>query len=106
MNNDYNINDWARDQRNAQDAENILELASTLRLKFPRINMAITVLIAVISFIGGLLVGIDANRQPLGILLIAVSSSAIMGFLAYLFSILILVIVAIVLTVVIIKPYL
>ena len=90
MNNEYNINDWARDQRNAQDRENILVVAFMLRQKFPKINKIITIIMTVAFFFGGIGYGIELDRQPIGIFLYGVIFSAIGGYITYVAGIFIL----------------
>jgi len=83
MNNNYNINDWARDQRNAEDAENILAAAFKLRQKFPKTNKVISIIWTVISFFGGIAYGLELDRQPIGIILYGIIFSVIGGLTAY-----------------------
>jgi len=90
MSNGYNINDWARDQRNAEDQENILEAAFMLRQKFPKTNKIITIIMSVAFFFSGISYGIALDRQPIGIFLWGVLVSAIGGFITYVAGLLIL----------------
>jgi hypothetical protein len=106
---DDDINRWARRQNTAQSSEDwsaIKAFGLLFATKFPRTSNVISYGAAIITFVTFVVSGIQTGDKPLGILLGAVFVSIIVGYFAYLFGALIVVISIIAIVGHFIQPYL